>query len=160
MDITLKLIPFVSDQYSLEKKFLKIPVSFSYEDYEGSMVHTITDGLPIIGKRNVENDSMYYSIGNNCSIEQLMNFIDNLNHRISCSITFNETESEINCIEYDASNNIWKHKIGSKLSGFGSTLTMHLSDDSMLRFIRTFDDYRKLAFVSIEGLRKLFELTY
>ena len=66
MEIQLKLTPFVSEQYSLEQNFLKIPVLFSYEDKSGLLSHNITDGLPIIGKPHPETKQVSYFIGECC----------------------------------------------------------------------------------------------
>lgn len=157
MDIQLKLTPFISEQYSLERNFMKIPVLFTYEDCNGYFTHTITDGLPIIGRPHPESHVVSYFIGDVCTIEQLSTFTNNLSRNLPCAITFSETDDAINAIEYDPQTEIWKHKTGSKASNYGSTLTMKLTGTTLRQFINSFDNYRRLAFVNIEGHKRLTE---
>lgn len=157
MDILLKLTPFVSDQYSLEQNYLKIPVLFSYEDRNGMFSHNITDGLPIVGKPHPETHVVSYFIGDVCTIDQLSTFINNLSRGLPSNITFSETDDAINAIEYDATTETWKHKTGSKMSNYGSTLTMRLSQESLKQFIESMSNYRRFAFINIEGHKRLAE---
>jgi hypothetical protein len=157
MDIQLKLTPFVSEQYSMEQKYLKVPVLFSYENRNGYFTHNITDGLPIIGRPHPETKLISYFIGDLCSLEQLSSFTGNLSHGLPSTITFSETEDSINAIEYDPQTEQWKHKTGSKASNYGSTLTMKLSETSLKQFISAFENYRRFAFVNIEGHKRLTE---
>lgn len=157
MDISLNLKPYVSDQYSLETNFLRMPVSFTYEDRDGSFVHNITGGLPVIGKPHPETKIITYCIGENCSIDQLTTFIGSLSKNLPCSITFSENEEFINMIEYDPVMGTWKHVTGSKNQNYGSAITMRVSDDTVRKFRLSFEGYRRFAFMAIEGHRKLAE---
>lgn len=159
MDITLRLAPFMSEQYSLERHFLKIPVMFTYEDKFGSFSQNITDGLPIIGKPHPESKVMSYFIGDSCSVDQLSSFISSIGRGIPCNITFSENDDVINAIEYDPASETWKHKTGSKMGNYGSTLTMKLSQSTVRQFKSALENYRKLAFMTIEGHRRLAEET-
>lgn len=156
MDIVLKIVPFPSD-YSLEQRYLRIPVLYSYEDRDGYFVHTITDGLPIIGKPHPETREMSYYIGDVCTLEQLTDFINNLSKNLSANIVFCETEDSINSIEYDAINETWTHKTGTKIGHFGSVLKIKMTRESLRRIIIVLENYRKLAFMTIEGHRILSE---
>lgn len=153
----MSLKPFMSEQYSLEQNFLRMPVLFSYEDRERYFTFNITDGLPIIGKVDIETRMIKYYIGNNCSVEQLSDFIDGLMRKIPCGITFNESDDTINSIEYDPSEEIWRHKTGSKTLGTGSTLTFRITTETLKHFIDTLENYRKFAFMQIEGHKRLYE---
>jgi len=158
MEVLLKLTPFMSEQYSIEKTFLKIPVLFTYEDRRGTFVHNITDGLPIIGKPHVETKLVSYFIGDSCTLEQLSTFIENLKKGIPSTITFSETDDAINAIEYDPQTELWKHKTGSKSANYGSTLTMKVSMDTLKQFTYALEKYRSLAIVNIEGHKQLAEM--
>lgn len=157
MDILLKLTPFMSEQYSLEQNYLKVPVLFTYEDRNGYFTHNITDGLPIIGRPHPETRVVSYFIGDLCTLEQLATFTSGLSRGLPSTITFSETEDAINAIEYDPQTGLWKHKTGSKAANYGSTLTMKLNENSLRQFISTFDNYRRFAFVNIEGHKRLTE---
>lgn len=158
MDISLKLTPFMSEQYSMEKNFLRVPVLFTYEDKNGYFTHNITDGLPIVGKPNPETHVVSYFIGDVCTLEQLTTFTNGLSRGLPSVITFSETDDAINSIEYDPQTEQWKHKTGSKASNYGSTLTMRLGSDTLKQFISAFDTYRRFAFVNIEGHKRLAEI--
>lgn len=151
MNINLKLIPFMSDPYSSELTFLKIPVLFEYEDMDGAFTQHITEGLPIIGKQNMDSGKLEYTIGSNCSIDQLDLFIRNLTENRLGTVTFSETEDLINAIDYDPSTYTWVHRTGSKLIGSGSTLRLKISPNTLSQFIKSFESYRKLAFMMIKG---------
>lgn len=155
MDISLKLTPFISERYSLEQYYLRIPVLFSYEDMHGMFMHTITDGLPIIGKPHPETKVMSYFIGDICTFDQLSIFIENLTRGMPSNITFSETEDTINSIEYDPFTKLWKHKTGSKMSNTGSVLTMKLTMDSVTQFVDSLKNFRRFAFINIEGHKRL-----
>lgn len=157
MEILLKLTPFMSEQYSLEQNYLKVPVLFTYEDRNGYFTHNITDGLPIIGRPHPETRVVSYFIGDLCTLEQLSTFTNGLSRGIPCTITFSETEDAINAIEYDPQTALWKHKTGSKAANYGSTLTMKLGENSLRQFIASFENYRRFAFVNIEGHKRLTE---
>jgi hypothetical protein len=157
MDIHMSLKPFMSEQYALEQNFLRMPVLFVYENRERSFAFNITDGLPIIGKIDIETRQLRYHIGNNCSIEQLSDFIDGLMRKIPSSITFDENEDSINSIEYDPSEEVWRHKTGSKTMSLGSTLTIKITNDTLKQFTDTLESYRKFAFMQIEGHKRLYE---
>ena len=157
MDIQLKLTPFMSEQYTLEQNYLKIPVLFTYEDRNGMFAHTITDGLPIVGKPHPETKVISYFIGDICTIEQLSTFTNNLARGIPSNITFSETEENVNSVEYDPQTETWKHRTGSKMSNYGSTLTMKLTPETLKQFISTLENYRRFAFVNIEGHKRLLE---
>jgi len=158
MNITLKLTPFVSEQYALEQNFLRIPVSFTYENKEKYFTHTITDGLPIIGKINPDTREMSYFVGNNCTIEQLTEFVENLSRNLPSVIVFNENDDFVNSIEYDPSNETWKHKTGSKMTSFGSVLVFKITMDTIKQFREAFDNYRRFAFMQIEGHKRLIDM--
>jgi len=155
MNVLLKLTPFISDDYSLEKRLLRFPVHFSYESAEGNFVNNITEGLPINGRFCLETQEMQYFIGDSCSLEQLATFINGLSRGITSTITFSETEDAINTIIYDPMSLVWTHKTGSKVANYGSTLTIKLSHETFLEFRRAFENYRKLAFMTIEGHKRL-----
>jgi hypothetical protein len=157
MDILLRLTPFVSDQYSLERYYLRIPVLFSYEDKNGLFTQNITDGLSIVGKPHPETKAMSYFIGEVCTIDQLSAFIDNLSRGIPSNITFSETDDSINAIEYDPSSKLWKHITGSKMANYGSTSTMKLNRESLSQFVEALKNYRRFAFINIEGHKRLAE---
>lgn len=157
MDVRLKLSPFMTDQYALEPHYLKIPVLFTYEDRLGTFVHNITDGLPITGKPHPETKMVSYFIGDVCTIDQLSTFISNLSRGFPCNIVFSETDDTINIVEYNPQDETWKHKTGSKAANYGSTLTLKITPDSLKQFIETFDNYRRFAFVNIEGHKRLVE---
>lgn len=155
MNISLKLTPFVSEQYTVEENYLRIPVLFTYEDRDMLFTQTITDGLPIIGKPLPEISGLTYFIGDNCSIEQLTAFIHNLIRGLPSNITFSETDDTINAIEYDPSTDIWKHRTGSKTSNCGSTTSIRLTRESLKQFREAFEGYRRFAFMQIEGHKML-----
>lgn len=157
MDILLKLTPFMSENYSLEQNYLKVPVLFTYEDRNGYFTHNITDGLPIIGRPHPETRVVSYFIGDLCTLEQLSSFTNDLSRGLPSTITLSETEDAINAIEYDPQTAIWKHKTGSKAANYGSTLTMKLNENSLRQFISSFESYRRFAFVNIEGHKRLTE---
>lgn len=156
MNILMKLKPFMSEQYALEQNYLRIPVLFTYESRDGIFTHNITDGLPIIGKVDIETRFMKYSIGNNCTIEQLTEFINSLSKKIPCGITFSETDDYVNSVEYDPSEEVWRHKTGSKMAGIGSTMNIKITDETIKHFCEALDNYRKFAFMQIEGHKKLY----
>lgn len=155
MEVSLKLTPFISEQYTLEQNYLRIPVLFTYEDKDKNFSYSITDGLPIIGRNCLETQQMSYFIGNNCSIEQLTEFTNSLSRNLPCSIVFNENDDCVNSIEYDPSNEIWRHKTGSKMTSFGSTLTFKVSLRTIGQFRESFENYRRFAFMQIEGHKRL-----
>jgi len=154
MEVQMKLAPFMSELYSLETAFLRIPVLFSYENNDSTFVYTINGGMPIIGKSSVETQKIEYFIGEVCTMEQLMRFIEDLNRNISTSIVFSENNDVINSIEFNPVNNTWTHRNGSQT---GCSLTLKLSQQSLQQFKKSLIDYKKLASMAIFGHMHMIE---
>lgn len=156
MSIALKIIPdMTSPKYTLEKSILTIPVSYSYEDRDGLFIHNISGGLQIIGKPHPENNVVTYFIGESCSIDQLSSFISNIGKGLNSNITFSEVEDNINMIEYDPNEETWKHITGSRMGTFGSTIILRATPETVKSFKKTFEEFRRFAFMMIEGHRRI-----
>lgn len=156
MSITLKIVPDMSSpKYVLEKSVLTIPVSYTYEDRSGNFVYDVGGGLPILGKPHPENKLVTYYLGESCSIEQLSSFITNIGKGLQSNITFSECDDVVNMIEYDPHEETWKHITGSRIGTSGSTITMRVDQDTVKGFRKALEEFRRFAFMTIEGHRKL-----
>lgn len=160
MNIQLKLVPTFTTFFSIEKNFLRAPVSLSYESRDGSYVYTLSDGLSIVGKQNIESKMISYYIGGTCSYDQLNTFITLLEKNLQCSIIFNDGESDtsaqsMHTITYNPIEMLWIHRSDSISCHCGGTIQFKLSQESLKQFKETFNTYKKLAFTLIEGHKML-----
>jgi hypothetical protein len=156
MSILLKIVPDMSSpKYALTQTVLTIPVSYTYEDKNGMFMYDVGGGLPILSKAPLENGIVTYYIGENCSIDQLSSFISNVGKGLQANITFSECDDVVNMIEYDPHEGTWKHITGARMGTAGSTITMKVDTDTARGFRKSLEEFRRFAYMTIEGHKKL-----
>lgn len=158
MSIELKLQPtFGVLNYVMDKNILTVPASMSYHDRNDLFTFDVSYGMPINGRLNPDTHMLSYYIGETCSIEQLKSFIDGLQKDIPCNLLFGADIDCTNSISYDPSTKMWCHKTDSSNTRVGGSLTLNLTPEARQQFVETLKSYYMLAFVTIEGHKKLNE---